>query len=145
MVQHLRASGNVGPEPMMKRSHADDRSFGLLFGAGISGLALFAGARGQLTWSVIAGLTACATLGCALLKPSLLGRAQRAWARVASVLHYVNSRVLLTIMFGLVLWPLGTTRRLLGRDPLFRRRHEFPGWISSPVRHRDRAHFNRLY
>jgi hypothetical protein len=140
------SSANVGTaDPAMKQPRVNDRSFGILVGAGLAACSVFAGVRGELTWSVSAGLASCVVLACALMKPSLLHRPQRAWASVAYALAYVNSRVLLTIVFGLVLWPLGTTRRLLGRDPLSRNRHAFPGWISSPVRHRDRTHFRHLY
>jgi hypothetical protein len=35
--------------------------------------------------------------------------------------------------------------RLLGRDPLGKRRESWPGWTPYPQRYADRSHFTRMY
>ena len=60
-------------------------------------------------------------------------------------LGYVNARVILTVAFALVLTPLGVVWRVIGKDPLTRRRRNWPGWSPYPERFRDRDHFTRMY
>ena len=43
------------------------------------------------------------------------------WMRLAAVLGWVNSRILLSVTFLLVMTPTGLLRRLAGADPLDRR------------------------
>jgi hypothetical protein len=67
------------------------------------------------------------------------------WWRFALALGYVNARIILTLAFALVLVPLGLLWRLIGRDPLGKRRATRPGWSPHPARYRDRTHFSRMY
>jgi hypothetical protein len=60
-------------------------------------------------------------------------------------LGYVNARVILSIAFFLVLTPIGLIWRLIGRDPLVRKRSSWTGWTAYPERYRDRSHFTRMY
>src|ERR1700694_3071963 len=95
-----------------------DRSFGVTVGlvcaaAGAVRLWRSQGSRG----------TALATIGIALLAagviaPAILRVPNRIWMRIAHVLGWINSRVLLTAFFFLVLTPVGIVMRLLGRSPL---------------------------
>jgi hypothetical protein len=64
---------------------------------------------------------------------------------MAAVLGYVNARIILTIAFLLLLTPIGLIWRAIGRDPLTRKRRNFPGWSPYPARYRDRNHFRRMY
>jgi len=64
--------------------------------------------------------------------------------RLAHVLGWVNSRVLLTALFFLVLTPMGLVLRLAGRDPLRLRRREGSGWSPYPPRFRDPKHYERM-
>ncbi len=70
----------------------------------------------------------------------------RAWMRFAHALGYVNSRILLSLMFYLVFTPFGLMSRVLGRDPLRRRG---PGgesyWIPRPDRRQRPEQFERLF
>jgi hypothetical protein len=45
----------------------------------------------------------------------------RGWMAVAAVLGYVNTRILLSLVFYTLLTPIGVWRRLTGHDPLMRR------------------------
>jgi hypothetical protein len=64
---------------------------------------------------------------------------------LARFLGYWNARILLTVLFGLILVPVSAMWRLIGRDPLTRKRTSWPGWTSYPDRYRDRAHFARMF
>jgi Saxitoxin biosynthesis operon protein SxtJ len=80
-----------------------------------------------------------------VLKPALLARPNAWWWRFARAIGYVNARVLLTVMFAVVLVPLGLWWRLSGRDPLMRRRDAWPGWLPYPARYRDGQHYERMF
>lgn len=54
----------------------------------------------------------------AVLRPSALRVAYKYWMRLARVLEWVNTRVVLGIVFFLVFAPLGAAMRLLGKDTL---------------------------
>lgn len=43
------------------------------------------------------------------------------WMRLAGVLGYVNSRIILSALFFLIMTPVGLIVRLVGHDPLTRR------------------------
>jgi hypothetical protein len=79
------------------------------------------------------------------LRPSLLKWPSAVWWRFALALGYVNARIILTLAFALVLIPLGLIWRVIGRDPLGRRRATWSGWSPHPARYRDRSHFSRMY
>jgi hypothetical protein len=59
--------------------------------------------------------------GAGLLFPSVLRVPHRLWMQFAGVLGWVNTRVLLSLFFFVVLTPVGLIMRLFGRDPLARR------------------------
>jgi hypothetical protein len=68
------------------------------------------------------------------------------WMRLAVALGYINSRVLLSLMFYLVFTPYGLLMRLFGRDPLRRRgarRESY--WISRKVTRQTKEQFERLF
>jgi hypothetical protein len=52
---------------------------------------------------------------------SLLRSAYAGWMVVARKIGWFNSRVILTVVFYLVLTPVGLVRRILGYDPMHRR------------------------
>jgi hypothetical protein len=59
---------------------------------------------------------AIALLGSAF--PRVLAPVYRVWMRFGKALGYVNSRILLSIIFFLVLTPVALVRRVFNRDPL---------------------------
>lgn len=57
-----------------------------------------------------------------LLVPRLLAPIEWAWMKLALVLSWVMTRVVLTLTFFLMIMPIGLLMRLLGRDPIERRK-----------------------
>jgi len=124
---------------------ASPRSFGISLGGllcVIAALLLWRGRIGRAEWVGAAG-TLLLTVG--LAYPRLLKGPSALWSRFARVLGHVNSRVLLTLLFVLVLVPVAFAWRLRGIDPLTRRRHRFPGWLPASPSHRNRGHYARMY
>jgi hypothetical protein len=101
--------------------------------------------RGRIFGAELAGSVGAVLLVCGLLHPPLLKWPSALWWRFARALAYVNARVILTVLFTIALVPLGTIWRLIGKDPLSRRREQYPGWAPYPERYRDHKHYLRMY
>jgi hypothetical protein len=68
------------------------------------------------------------------------------WMAVARALGYVNSRILLGALFFGVFTPYGLVSRLVGRDPLNRRKKpESSYWIPRSKTRQAREQFERLF
>jgi len=67
-----------------------------------------------ITFFAIAALLALATL----VAPAMLAPIRRLWMRFAEVLGWINTRILLILIFYLVVTPLGLVMRLFLRPPL---------------------------
>jgi hypothetical protein len=122
-----------------------ERSFGLSCGGVLCVLAGVLVWRGRFGRAEVLGGVGAILILIGLTYPRLLAWPSAAWWRVAGVLGYVNSRVLLCLVFMVVMAPLNAISRLVGRDPLAIRRERWPGWSPYPARYRDRKHYVRLY
>jgi hypothetical protein len=100
------------PPPTRK----DLRQFGILF-AVISGIL-----TGWLYWTdkafTIPLIAMCALVVVSLALPRLLTPAWWPWMVFVRVLGFVNSHLLLAIVFYVLFLPIGLIMRLIGRDPL---------------------------
>jgi len=120
------------------------RSFGFTVGGVLVLFAAFTTWRGHLLRGEVLGTIAAVLIVLALVRPALLAGPAAGWSRIGHALGWFNSRVLLTVMFFLVLWPIGVISRLFGSDPLERRRRQSM-WTAYPERLRDPKHFERLF
>jgi len=97
------------------------RKFGLLLatvGAIAAGVAWYREAVPAAHWAL--GIAAC-LLALALAWPSSLRPLHKVWMLLARTLGFVNSHLLLALVFYLVFTPTGMVMRLSGRDALERR------------------------
>ena len=70
----------------------------------------------------------------------------RGWMKMAAGLGYVNSRILLSILYLAIFAPYGFALRLLGRDPLNRRGPGKPTyWEPRSATRQRREQFERLF
>jgi saxitoxin biosynthesis operon SxtJ-like protein len=130
---------------MHKKPRNPERSFGVSVGAVLCAIAIVLAWRGRVSRAEWLGGVGAVLLVLGLVRPSLLKWPSVAWWRFAQALGYVNARILLTVLFGLVLTPLGLLWRLTGKDPLTRRRAQWSGWADYPARYRDRRHYERMF
>ena len=120
------------------------RSFGLSVGTACALLAAVLCWKGKATPAAILGLLAALLVSLALTRPSLLTIPNALWRRLALVLGWGNTRILLAILFFLVLTPVGLLARAAGWDPLRRKRGPgSSGWLPYPSR--DPKHYEHLY
>lgn len=122
-----------------------ERSFGISVGAVLVVIAAVLTWRGRILRAELVGAMGALLFLLGLLRPTLLKWPSAAWWRMAQALGYVNARVLLTVLFGLILVPVSLVWRILGKDPLARRRSTWPGWSPYPTRYRDKRHYSRMF
>jgi Saxitoxin biosynthesis operon protein SxtJ len=102
--------------------------------------------RGRMTVVAVLGGISLALLVVGLFVPPLARRFHNAWMRLALVLGYINSRILLFLMFYGLLTPYGIISRLIGRDVLNRRgqgRESY--WVTRPKTRQTKEGFERLF
>lgn len=131
----MKAKGPANPE----------RAFGLSVGTVLMLIAAFALWRQRLLAAQILGAVGAVLVVLGYLRPTLLYWPSKAWWRMAIALGYINARVILTVAFALVFVPISLAWRVIGRDPLGRRRSSWQGWQAYPPRYRDRNHYSRMY
>ncbi len=99
-----------------------NRRFGIVVGGILLGLAALRSGFGGidwLTWSL--GIVGAGLLVSGLLLPAALGPANRAWMKLAELLHLVVNPLVMAVVYLTTLVPIGALMRLLGKDPLERR------------------------
>jgi Saxitoxin biosynthesis operon protein SxtJ len=127
-------------------SKSELRKFGLTVGGAFAVLGLISWWRGheippRVLWT-LAGLLMVP----GLVAPALLGPVQRGWMRFAQALGYVNTRIILTVLFYVVFTPMGLLMRLF-RDPLGRSLKEKSdsNWVRRPAAPVDQASYERQF
>ncbi len=58
----------------------------------------------------------------ALLYPGILHPVYKGWMKFGAVVGFINTRIILGILFYLIIMPVGLIMRLIGHDPM-RRKH----------------------
>jgi hypothetical protein len=122
------------------------RKFGFLFAA----LGVLAAA--YMVWKEIPGLWIPLTLAAVfaltgLGQPRMLRPFYVAWMRLASILGWINTRLLLTVFFVLVLTPIGLVLRLMGKDLLTKRidRSRRSYWVKRPHAVKEHQSYEHLF
>ena len=114
MKRFHKAKGPLHMEDT-KKQH---RSFALMVGSifvVIGFWPLIRHGEGIRLWAVILG-SMLVVLG--LLVPSRLGPIYKAWMAVGYVLGWVNTRIILGVIYYGLLTPMGLIMRLAGKDPM---------------------------
>lgn len=117
------------------------RSFGVVIGGILLVFALY------LLWIHGTSLVVFGALGVFLIvtglaTPKLLRLPYRAWMLVALLLGHVISPLILSLLFVVVLIPIGLLRRFIGSDPLHRKfdKEVVSYWIPHEKRSLDHMH-----
>lgn len=131
---------------MPSASQQELRKFGLTVGAAFAVLGGISWWRGhelppRVLWTVGTLLFVPG-----LLFPRVLGPVQRGWMTFATVLGHVNTRIILTVLYYLVMTPVGLVMRLF-RDPLDRSLHDGRSsqWIKRERTPVDPARYERQF
>jgi len=122
-----------------------ERSFGVSVGGVLLVIAALLWWRGRIGRAEVIGAIGAFLFVFGVIRPQLLKWPSALWWRFSRALGYFNARVILTVLFGIVLIPLSFIWRLIGKDPLARRRESFEGWTPYPARYRDRTHYEQMF
>lgn len=102
--------------------------------------------RGGVTAAAVCGVAAVTLAVCGLLIPPAATAFHRAWMGLAGVLGYVNSRILLGIVYYGMITPIGLIMRATGHDPLQRRQHRRRSyWVQRERTRQSREGFERAF
>ena len=96
------------------------RTFGLMVGGIFSTIGLWPVLlRGDppRIWAISVG---SALVGLGLALPSSLKHVHRLWMKIGHVLGYINTRILLGVIFYGMITPMGVIMRLFGKDSMHR-------------------------
>ena len=112
---------------MKDMTPAELRKFGLVTGAIIIGLIglflpwLKGGFEKALQWLAFAGPIGGALIIWALIHPASLIYFYKPWMAFADKLGWLNTRIILSIVFYGLFMPIGLIMRLFGKDPMQRK------------------------
>jgi hypothetical protein len=95
---------------------ASSRSFGLLLFSICLIVAARVAWRGETPF--LSGALAAVFLAIAILVPRVLAPAKRLWLRSAGLMKFVVGPLALTLMYALVVVPVGLLTRIFGKDAL---------------------------
>ena len=96
------------------------RSFGFLVGGIFLAMgvwpAVFRHQEPRL-WALVVALL---LLGPAAVYPRALGPVHRVWMKIGHALGFINTRIILGLLYYVIVTPIGLILRLLGKDPMQR-------------------------
>ncbi len=100
-------------------THGSDRSFGLVFASLFAVIAIAGWWRWHhlRAWAVALSLV---FLVLAMATPAVLAPLNGLWARFGLLLHKITSPVILGLMYGFAIVPVGMVMRWRGHDPMQR-------------------------
>jgi hypothetical protein len=128
-----------------RAAHRELRRFGLIVGGlfGVMGVwpALVRG-QGPRAWALA---LAAALILPALAAPRLLAPVQRVWTALGEALGWVNTRIVLGVIFFGVVTPTGLVLRLGGRDPMRRGFDDAAATYRVQRKTRPGAHMTRQF
>jgi hypothetical protein len=125
---------------------AQARKTALLVAGVLLALAAWNFYRGRMTVVVVLGSVGFALLLMGLLLPSVARRFHIVWMKFAAILGYINSRILITLMFYGLITPFGILSRIFGRDTLNRRAQARESyWIPRATTRQTREGFERQF
>jgi hypothetical protein len=129
----------------MKGPAHPEKAFGVSVGTVLIAASAYAAWRGHERLALAGAGLGLGLVLAGWFAPRLLRWPSAVWWRIALVLGYVNTRIILTVVFALLLTPIGLIWRVIGRDPLGRHRRNWRGWTPAPARYRDKHHYSRMY
>ncbi len=126
------------------------RSFGWVVGGVL--LLIAAVVFWRTGWTLTTAVQVLGGIGAALvvlglIVPVVLKPVYRVWMALAVVLGFIMTRVILTAVYYLIMTPIGLIMRLLGKDPLHRRRDPNAAsyWIPKTYHDESKQRLEKYY
>ncbi len=99
------------------KQHKQYRDFGVIVGTVLLGISLWPLTKEQTPHLWLIGIAGFLLLA-AIIFPKILSPIHYVWIKIGDVLGWINSRIILAIIFYAIFTPFGLTMRLFGKDPL---------------------------
>ena len=132
--------------PQTVVSDVQARKTALVVAAVLAAIALWNLYRGRMVHVAVFASFAGVLVLIGLLVPVAARAFHRFWMALAGILGYINSRIILSLLYYAVFTPVGFVRRLLGRDPMRRRGPAEPSyWIQRETTRQSKTQFERLF
>ena len=127
-------------------SKKDLRSFGLLTGSiTLLLFGLFLPWLFDHNFPIWPWYVAAVLIVWALLLPQTLKPVYRLWMAIGQVLGWINTRIILSIMFYIIILPVGLILRLTGKDPMSRKFDNQQDSYRVTSQKPDKNHFERPF
>ena len=81
----------------------------------------------------------------ALIRPVLLAPVNRVWLKISDVLGWINTRLVMGIMFFLLIAPIGLLMRLFGKDTLSKELSDQQKSYRIITKVRDKKHLEKPF
>ncbi len=115
------------------------RKFAFTLAAAFGVIAAIAFLRGRQTALFVTGAIALLMLLSGLLVPERLEPVERGWMKFAHVVSRVTTPIFMSIVYFVVLTPVGFVRRIAGANPLVHRLDNDSYWIRRPQRDQEKT------
>lgn len=130
----------------MTSGRAQERKSALTVGIVLLALAAWSAYRGRETAVGAFGALGGTLIAAGLFVPPAARAFHVVWMRLAHALGWVNSRILLALLYYLVMTPMGLVQRVGGRDALRRRGAASASyWIPRSAPKQSKEQFERLF
>lgn len=107
--------------PSTNPSKKELRSFGLIFGVLIAGVfGILLPWMYELSFPLWPWVLAAILSAAAMIKPSVLLYINKAWLFIGNILGFINTRIILGLLFYLLIVPFGITFRLFKKTSNYR-------------------------
>ena len=128
------------------RTPAELRKFGLTVGGIFLVLASISWWRGHVWPPAVMGTVGGLLFVPGALAPRVLGPVERRWMIFAEALGRFNARIILTVLYYVLITPVGIVRRW-STDPLDRRLHDgrTTSWVPRPAAAVDPARYRQQF
>jgi hypothetical protein len=135
---------SASQKPLTKK---DLRKFGLTVGGIFLVLAGISWWRGHEIPPMILGGLGVLLFVPGLVAPTTLRPVEKGWMRFAAVLAYVNTRIILTLLYYILFVPVGLLRRTFGNDALNRKlgQGETSDWVKREAQPVDAARYRMQF
>lgn len=135
---------SASAKPLTKK---ELRKFGLTVGGIFLVLAGISFWRGHEIPPVVLGALGVLLFVPGLIAPTILRPVEKGWMRFAAGLAYVNTRIILTVLYYVLFAPIGLIRRMLGKDGLNVKlgKGETSDWVKREVKPVDAAGYRMQF
>ena len=130
-------------------TNSDLRKFGFIMGgmfALIFGLIFpWIGDRTKDTWPMWPFFVMAVFWAVAVVAPQILRPVNEIWIKVGNVLGFINSRIILGVMFFAMIFPIGMLLKLFGKDSMNRKLDKKTDTYRIVTKQRNKEHLEKPF